>query len=84
MEELEQKLIKMICRVCRIQEPLPNIDPTAPLLGPDSVLGIDSLDAVEIIFTIQNEYKVRIGSEETSREILTSLQSLATFIKDNQ
>ena len=85
MDELEQELVKMICEVCKIKGPVPNdISPEAPLIGPESPLDIDSLDAVEIVFTVQNRYKVRIDSEETSRKVLASLKSLADFIRNNR
>ena len=84
MEELEKKLVEMICDVCKIKGPIPeNISLDAPLIGPESPLDIDSLDAVEIVFTIQNRYKVRIDSEETSRKVLTSLKTLADFVREN-
>jgi acyl carrier protein len=82
MDELEKELVEMICEVCKIKGPVPDdIPPEAPLIGPESPLDIDSLDAVEIVFTVQNRYKVRIDSEETSRKVLTSLRSLADFVK---
>ena len=84
MEELEKKLVEMICEVCKIKGPVPeDISVDAPLIGPESPLDIDSLDAVEIVFTIQNRYKVRIESEETSRKVLASLKTLADFIREN-
>jgi acyl carrier protein len=51
------------------------------LIGPESPLGIDSLDAVEIVFTVQNRYLVRIDSEETSRKVMASLATLADFVR---
>ena len=85
MDELEKELVKMICEVCKIKGPVPdNIDPEAPLIGPESPLDIDSLDAVEIVFTVQNRYMVRIDSEETSRKVLATLSSLADFVRENR
>ncbi len=82
MDKLENELLEMICEVCKIKGPVPvDISPTAPLIGPESPLDIDSLDAVEIVFTVQNRYKVRIDSEETSRKVLGSLKSLADFVR---
>ena len=84
MDPLEKEVLEMIFRICRIKTPVPeDFDPGGALIGPESPLGIDSLDAVEIVFTVQNIYKVRIDSEERSREILASLQSLARFIRKN-
>lgn len=84
MDPLEKEVLEMIYRVCRIKTSIPeNFDSSGPLIGPESPLGIDSLDAVEIVVTVQNNYKVRINSEERSREVLASLQTLAGFIREN-
>ena len=85
MDELEKELVEMICEVCKIKNfVLADISPEAPLIGPESPLDIDSLDAVEIVFTIQKRYQVRIDSEETSREVLATLKSLADFVRINR
>jgi acyl carrier protein len=57
------------------------INPDDPLIGPDSPLGIDSLDALEIAVTIQKEYGVRMDSENISRVILQSVAHLANYIR---
>ncbi|MCK4838145.1 MAG: acyl carrier protein [Desulfobulbaceae bacterium] len=86
MDTLEKELVEMICEVCKIKTPvvLADISPDAPLIGPESPLDIDSLDAVEIVFTVQNRYKVRIESEDTSRKVLATLKSLAEFVRANR
>lgn len=84
MKNLEQEVCGHICEVCRLQGiDCASVDKTAPLIGPESVLGLDSLDAMEIVVLIQTTYDVRIGSEETSREILASLTTLADYIRAN-
>lgn len=85
MNALEKELTEMICEVCKIKNyNLNDISPEAPLIGPESPLEIDSLDAVEIVFTVQQRYQVRIDSEETSRQVLATLQSLADFVRINR
>jgi acyl carrier protein len=85
MNALEQELVEMICEVCKVEGGVPaDFSPIAPLIGPESALGIDSLDAVEIVFTVQNRYQVRIDSEETSRQVLASLKTLADFVEINR
>ena len=85
MDELEKELVEMICEICKIKNfVLADISPEAPLIGPESPLDIDSLDAVEIVFTVQNRYQVRIESEDTSRKVLATLGSLADFIRTNR
>lgn len=85
MNTLEQELVEMICEVCKVEGGVPaGFSPTVPLIGPESPLGIDSLDAVEIVFTVQNRYRVRIDSEETSRQVLANLKALADFVEKNR
>ena len=81
MNDLEKELLGLVCEVCKIKGPLPDeMSENSPLIGPESPLGTDSLDAVEIVFTIQNRYRLRIDSEEASREVLQSLKTLADFV----
>ena len=79
---LERELIEMITETCRCTESPPSDpSPDAPLIGPDSPFGFDSLDAVEIVVAVQRKYHIRIDSQETSRKVLRSLRTLAEFIQ---
>ena len=82
MDLLEQELIEMITEACDIPEPLPeDFGPEAVLIGPESPLGLDSLDAVEIIVTVQMRYGIRIDAEKIGRTILQTVGTLADFIR---
>ena len=85
MEPLERELLELICTTCNLTE----VDQTKvgsndPLIGPDSPLGTDSLDALEIAVTVQQKYGVRMDSENTSRTVLQSLITLAAYINGNR
>lgn len=85
MEPFEQELLALICTTCNLRDvDLDKIQPDDPLIGPDSPLGTDSLDALEIAVTIQQEYGVRMNSEHTSRVVLQSVATLAEYIKKNR
>lgn len=81
-DPIYQELQNVIAEACRIYEDIPDtIDPDRSLIGPDSALGLDSLDAVEIVVAIQKHYDVRIGGQQSAREALESLRTLADYIK---
>lgn len=81
-DNLEQELIEMLIEVCRVAEPITtDISLDAPLIGPESPFGLDSLDAVEIVVAVQRKYNVRIESQESSRQVLESLRTLADYIR---
>jgi acyl carrier protein len=85
MSPLEIQLLNLITEVCRLPGVEPeNYNPEAPLIGSDSQLGIDSLDAVEIVFQIQKNFSVHIDSEDTSRKVLATLRTLAEFVEKNR
>ena len=84
LDRLEQELSEMIIETCRVAGPLPDIAPDSPLIGPDSPYGLDSLDAVEVVVAVQRKYQLRIDAQESSRQVLQSLKTLATFIRSQQ
>lgn len=46
-------------------------------------LGLDSLDAVEIVVLIQRNYGLEIIDEEQAREIFESVNTLAGWVYEN-
>ena len=81
-EGLEKELGDLIIKICNVSVPIPDVlPPDAPLIGPESPLGLDSLDAVEIVVAVQKEYGVHIDAQETGRRVLESLRTLADFIR---
>lgn len=79
-QQLEQQLKKLIIDSCDIPDAPEDFPSDAPLIGPDSFLGLDSLDAVEIVVAVQKTFDVRIGGEASSREVLQSIKTLAEFL----
>ena len=81
-EGLEKELVELIVRVCKVLDPVPDdLSFDDPIVGPDSLLGLDSLDAVEIIVVVEKTYRVRIDTQETGRKVIRSINTLAQFIR---
>lgn len=51
------------------------------LFGPDG-LGLDSVDALELVLAIESEYGIQINDEEVGREAFASVQVLCAFINE--
>lgn len=81
MKPLELELLELIQNTCKLA-PLDakDFDVHGVLIGPESQLGIDSLDALEIAVTVQQRYRVRMDSEHTTRAVLRSLATLAEYV----
>ena len=83
-DAFERELLDLICTTCKLDDIDPNtVSNTDPLIGPESPLDIDSIDALEIAVTVQREYGVRMDSENTSRTVLQSLATLVEYIRQN-
>lgn len=81
---LEKELVELIVKVCNILDLVPDdLSFDGPIIGPESALGLDSLDAVEIVVAIEKTYHVRIDAQETSRKIFKSINTLAEFIRQH-
>jgi acyl carrier protein len=50
-----------------------------PLIG--SGLNLDSIDALELVVTLEKRYGIKIASSEESRQALSSVAHLAEFVR---
>lgn len=56
-----------------------SIDDNSPLFG-DEGLGLDSLDAVELVVLIEKRYGVKITNAEEARTVFETIATLAEYI----
>lgn len=83
--DLENELVELVIEQCNVEGvAAEDVDHSVPIIGPESPLDLDSLDALEIVVAIQKKYNVRIGGEDTSREVLQSFHILADFVRQHQ
>jgi acyl carrier protein len=82
MEELIAKLKTEIIEVLNLSELAPeSIDADAPLFVEG--LGLDSIDALELIVLLEKKYGLKIGTAEEGKKVLRSVRSMAEFIREN-
>ncbi len=82
MEELILKLKKEIIDILNLEDIRPeDIGPEDPLFGEG--LGLDSIDALEIMILLEKDYNIKIEDPETEGpKIFYSLRTLAEYILD--
>lgn len=76
-----KELIYSVCDLKATDVDMNSINEDEPLVGPQSPIGIDSLDAIEIVAAVEKKYSVRINNIDTARQILKTIRSLAEFIE---
>ncbi len=82
MEELIENLKKDIVKVLNLEEISPSdIDTDAPLFMEG--LGLDSIDALELIVLLEKKYNFKIPTAEEGKKILYSVRTMAEGITAN-
>ncbi len=76
-----KELIYLVCDLKTSEIDINSMNEDDPLIGPQSPIGIDSLDAIEIVAAVEKKYSVRINNIDTARQILKNIRTLAEFIE---
>ena len=77
-KEIKEKLIKGL----NLEEMTPDeIDDNEPLFNEG--LGLDSVDAIELIVVLDTEYGVKFENMDRLKEIFTSITTLTNYINEN-
>jgi acyl carrier protein len=83
---LEQQLKQLLIRECDKEDDIDwqSIADDEPLFGAKSRIAMDSLDALQVSLALQQHYGVRIEGAKDGRRILTSIASIAAYIRQQQ
>ncbi len=83
MEDLIKKLKEEIIEVLNLEDlDVEDIETEAPLFNEG--LGLDSIDALELIVLMEKEYGIKIDDPKKGKEIFYSVKTMADFITENQ
>ncbi len=78
---VKEQLKKIIIEELNLEEISPeDIEDDAPLFGEG--LGLDSLDAVEIVVLLEKHFGVEVKSLDEGREAFRSINALAAYIEE--
>ncbi|NOX84935.1 MAG: acyl carrier protein [Chlorobi bacterium] len=79
MEELIKQLEKQIIEQLNLEDLEPeDIDPDEPLFGDG--LGLDSIDALELIVLLEKQYGIKIENPKEGQKIFYSIRTMAEYI----
>lgn len=77
---LHRKVKELIINRLQLEGITPeDIDDAAPLFGDG--LGLDSIDALELVIGIEKEFGVRIQDEEVGTKAFASVNALVDFLR---
>jgi acyl carrier protein len=78
-EEVKQKIKLILVDRLKLDRAPDSIGDAEPLFGPEG-LGLDSIDALELVLGVEQEFGVKIENEEVGGEALGSVDRLADFV----
>lgn len=82
-KELINRLKTQIIDVLNLEDiQASDIDDDAPLFGDG--LGLDSIDALELILLLEREYGMKIGTAAEARPIFASVKTMADYIEQHR
>jgi len=83
MDELKLQLKQQIIEALNLDDMSPNdIQDDAPLFGEG--LGLDSIDALELIMILDKMYGIKITDKKQSKEILQSVNTMVAYITEHR
>jgi acyl carrier protein len=86
MDDLKRKLKELLIERLKFDDMTPDdIGDNDPLFA--GGLGLDSIDALEIVVMLETEFGIKVKNEGSARDHFRSIASLAEFIaarKDSQ
>lgn len=83
MDNLILQLKNHIIEVLNLEDMTPgDIDAEAPLFGDG--LGLDSIDALELIVLLEREYGIKLSNPTEGKQIFKSISSIADYVSKNR
>lgn len=79
VNELKTKIIEALKLVDLKPE---DIDADAPLFGEG--LGLDSIDALELMLLLEKNYGIKLKNPAEGKEVFKSVRTMAEYIQANQ
>lgn len=83
MDDLREKLKKDIIACLNMEDLSPaDIKDDEPLFGEG--VGLDSIDALELIVLLEKNYGVKIDSPEEGKKVFESVRTMASYIESQK
>jgi acyl carrier protein len=78
-EELKEQIKEMLVTNLMLRTPKEEIANDLPLFGPDG-LGLDSIDALQLVVSMEKTFGVGVPNSETARTALASVNTIHDYI----
>jgi acyl carrier protein len=81
--DLRRKLKELLIERLKFEDMTPeDISDDEPLFA--GGLGLDSIDALEIVVMLESEFGIKVKNEASARDSFKSISALASFVEQKQ
>jgi acyl carrier protein len=81
-QDLKSRVKQLIVRQLKLDIDPASIKDAAPLFGDDPQgLGLDSIDALELVLGVEKEFGIKVQDEEVGVKAFASVDALCSFIE---
>jgi acyl carrier protein len=77
--ELREQIKEMMVENLMLKVPREELADDLPLFGPNG-LGLDSIDALELVVSLEKKFGVTVPNSETARAALATVNSIAEYV----
>jgi acyl carrier protein len=78
-EELKEQIKEMLVTNLMLRTPKEEIGDDLPLFGPEG-LGLDSIDALQLVVSLEKTFGVGVPNSETARIALATVNTIRDYI----
>jgi acyl carrier protein len=82
-ENLREAIKEMMVANLMLKVTKEEIGDDMPLFGPDG-LGLDSIDALELVVSLEKHFGVSVPNSETARQALATVNSIHDYVVANR
>jgi acyl carrier protein len=79
MSDLRDAIKEMMVTNLMLKVPKEEIGDDLPLFGPEG-LGLDSIDALEIVVSLEKQFGVSVPNSDTARQALATVNSIHDYV----
>ena len=80
---LKQELKQLLVQNLMLQSSAEEITDNQQLFGPGS-LGLDSVDALQLVVALDKNYGLKIPDPETAKKVLQSIDTIALAVEEHR
>ena len=81
--ELKRQIKRMLVENLMLQTTADEITDDQPLFGPGG-LGLDSVDALQVVVAVDKNYGLKIPDPETARKVIHSVNTIVAAVEHHQ